>query len=87
MVYDGRKPVDPLAPTMTQIYRVRYSLKKSGLSHLASDIETIDLQTDLEHIPEHLPPEAYIMYIENLTVGQNVHWTRWPLSYRPGCGR
>jgi hypothetical protein len=40
----------------------------------------------LDHIPEQLPPAAYIMYIEDLATGANVHWTRWPKAYRPGFG-
>jgi hypothetical protein len=71
---------------MTQSYRVRYSLKPSGQPHAGPDVQTIDLQTDLDHIPGLLPPAAYIMYVEDLTAGQNVHWTRWPKSYRPGFG-
>jgi hypothetical protein len=40
----------------------------------------------LDHIPAQLPPAAYIMYIEDLATGANVHWTRWPKAYRPGFG-
>jgi hypothetical protein len=70
-----------------QTYRVRFSLKPSGQSHAAADVETVDLQTDnLGNIPGLLPPGAYIMYVEDLTAGQNVHWTRWPNAYRPGFG-
>ena len=72
---------------MTQTYRVRYSAKPSGQQHRSQDVQTIDVQSDLDHIPEHLPPAAYILYIEDLTAGQNVHWTRWPPSYRPGSGK
>jgi hypothetical protein len=71
---------------MSQTYRVRYSLKPSGQRHSGLDVQTIDIQTDLDHIPELLPPAAYIMYVEDLTAGQNIHWTRWPKSYRPGFG-
>jgi hypothetical protein len=72
---------------MTQTYRVRYSLKPTGQPRSAADVLTVDLQADLEQIPGLLPPPAYIMYIEDLTAGQYVHWTRWPASYRPGAGR
>jgi hypothetical protein len=71
---------------MTQTYRVRYSLTPSGRYLAAPDVQTIDLQTDLDHIPGLLPPAAYIMYVEDLVAGQTVHWTRWPKSYRPGFG-
>ncbi len=71
---------------MTQSYRVRYSLKPAGQSHAGPDVETVDLQADLDAIPGLLPPGAYIMYVEDLTAGQNVHWTRWPKAYRPGFG-
>jgi hypothetical protein len=65
---------------------VRYSLNASAQSRRPQDIETIDLETDLEHLPSRLPDGAYIMYIEDLLVGAYVHWTRWPKSYRPGYG-
>ena len=71
---------------MTQTYRVRYSLKPSGQRHSGPDVQSIDLQTDLDDVPGLLPPAAYIMYIEDLTAGQDVHWTRWPKAYRPGFG-
>ena len=71
---------------MTQTYRVRYSLKPSGQQHAGADVLTIDLRADLDQIPGLLPPAAYIMYVEDLTAGQNVHWTRWPKAYRPGFG-
>jgi hypothetical protein len=71
---------------MAQEYRIRYSLKPSGQQHRSADVETIDLQADMDQIPGLLPSAAYIMYIEDLTAGQNVHWTRWPKAYRPGFG-
>jgi hypothetical protein len=71
---------------MPQTYRVRYSLKPSGQPHAAPDVLTIDLQADLEQIPGLLPAGAYVMYVEDLTAGRDVHWTRWPVSYRPGFG-
>ena len=67
-------------------YRVRYSLKPSGRHHAAADVQTADVLADLDHIPDHLPPGVYIMYVEDLTAGRDVHWTRWPKSYRPGFG-
>ena len=69
-----------------QTYRVQFSLKPSGLSRSSADVETIDLQADLDNLPGLLPPGAYIMYVEDLTAGQNVHWSRWPNAYRPGFG-
>ena len=69
-----------------QTYRVQFSLKPSGQRHTDGDVETIDLQTDLDHIPGLLPPGAYIMYVEDLAAGQYIHWTRWPKAYRPGFG-
>ena len=71
---------------MALTYRVRYSLKPSGQHQTGLDVRTEDIQTDLDHLLECLPPGAYIMYIEDLAAGQNLHWTRWPKSYRPGFG-
>lgn len=71
---------------MTQTYRVRYSAKPAGQHHTATDVRTVDIETDLDRIPESLPPGVYIMYVEDLTAGRAVHWTRWPSSYRPGFG-
>lgn len=70
---------------MPQSYRVRYSSKKSGQHHSA-DVETRDVESELENLCDHLPPGSYILYVEDLTSGQDVHWTRWPKSFRPGFG-
>jgi hypothetical protein len=78
--------IQPQRCPVPQTYRVQFSLRPSGQSHAAADVETIDLQADLDHIPGLLPPGAYIMYVEDLTGGQNIHWTRWPKAYRPGFG-
>ena len=71
---------------MPHDYRVRYSLKPAGQHHNGSDVQTVDVRGDLADIPGQLPPAAYIMYIDDLTAGQGVHWTRWPKAYRPGFG-
>jgi hypothetical protein len=71
---------------VTPSYRVRYSLKPSTQSRGPKDVETVDLLATLEAIPALLPVGAYIMYIEDLQVGEYVHWTRWPKAYRPGFG-
>ena len=71
---------------MTPTYRVRYSPKPPGTTQSAADVRAADVRSDLEHIPEHLPPGVYIMYVEDLAAGRDVHWTRWPTSYRPGFG-
>ncbi|WP_439629854.1 hypothetical protein [Gemmata sp.] len=71
---------------MPQTYRVRYSLKPSGQPHGQADVTTVDIEGELEDLPGSLPADAYIMYVEDLTVGRNVHWTRWPKSFRPGFG-
>ena len=75
-----------LALPVTKTYRVRFSTKPSGKPHATGDVQTIDVECDMDHIPEQLPPAAYIMYIEDLVAGANVHWTRWPKAYRPGFG-
>jgi hypothetical protein len=71
---------------VTRTYRVRFSSKPSGTQHATGDVQTIDVECDMDHIPDRLPPAAYIMYIEDLVAGANVHWTRWPKAYRPGFG-
>lgn len=71
---------------MPQSYRVRYSMKPSAQHHNGVDVATADVEGDLEAIPGLLPAGAYIMYVEDLTGGRDVHWTRWPKSYRPGFG-
>jgi len=73
-------------PTVSPTYRVRYSMKASGVTRSPVDVVSVDLAADLDQIPGLLPASAYIMYIENLTAGQSVHWTRWPKAYRPGYG-
>ena len=71
---------------MSATYRVRYSMKASGVTRSPVDVVSVDLDAELDQIPALLPASAYIMYIENLTAGQAVHWTRWPKAYRPGFG-
>jgi hypothetical protein len=71
---------------VTRPYRVRYSLNPLAQSRAPKDVETIDLRADLDQVPSLLPAGAYIMYIEDLVVGEYVHWTRWPKAYRPGFG-
>jgi hypothetical protein len=73
-------------PTVPQTYRVRYSLKPSGQHHGHADVTTVDVEGDLESLPASLPTDAYIMYVEDLTAGRDVHWTRWPKAFRPGFG-
>ncbi len=74
----------PVRRTVLHTYRVRYSPKPSSHHHGSADVLTVDVEGDLDAIPGLLPTGVYIMYIEDLTMGQNVHWTRWPKSYRPG---
>lgn len=71
---------------MNPNYRITFSLKPSNLARTPADVKCIDLRAELEQVPALLPPGAYIMYIEDLLVRENVHWTRWPKSYRPGFG-
>jgi len=49
-------------------------------------VRTADLKADLDHLPGLLPAGAYILSIEDLAAGRDVHWTRWPKAYRPGYG-
>lgn len=71
---------------MAPSYRIRYSMKPTGQHQTGIDVLTVDVQTDLDQLLECLPPGAYVMYIEDLAAGQNVHWTRWPKPFRPGFG-
>lgn len=71
---------------MNANYRVRFSLKPSNRTRTPADVKSIDLDANLEQVPGLLPTGAYIMYIEDLLVGEFVHWTRWPKAYRPGFG-
>jgi len=80
------RPAPQREALVPQTYRVRYSAKPSGHQHAGGDVQTIDLACDLDQIPGRLPADSYIMYIEDLTACQNVHWTRWPKAYRPGFG-
>jgi hypothetical protein len=58
-------------------------MKPSGQHH-GAEVTTVDVEGDLDCIPGCLPAGAYIKYIEDLTRGQDIHWTRWPNTYRPG---
>lgn len=69
---------------MSATYRVRYSMTPSDFPRSPGDVRVIDVVGGLDEVPEQLPAGAYIMYIEELAAGRNVHWTRWPKAYRPG---
>ena len=71
---------------MSQTYRVRFSEKVPVSNWTRPAAQSIDLEADLDHIPEKLPVESQILSIENLSTGELVHWTRWPKTYRPGFG-
>jgi hypothetical protein len=47
-------------------------------------MQTADIECELDAVPGRLPAGAYILYVEDLTEGRNVHWTRWPKNFRPG---
>jgi hypothetical protein len=69
---------------MSATYRVRYSMAPSGFPRSPRDVQTIDLEGGLDDVPGRLPAGAYILFIEDLAAGRDVHWTRWPKAYRPG---
>jgi len=67
-------------------YRVRYPLALAGRTRSPADVRTIDLDGTLADVPGRLPSGAYVLFIDDLAVGQTVHWTRWPSAIRPGAG-
>ena len=66
---------------MSNTYRVTYTLHRSAKS---GDVLSADIQCELHAVPGRLPAGAYILYVEDLSEGRNVHWSRWPTSFRPG---
>lgn len=71
---------------MTPTFRIRYNRKPQGGQQRPADVESVDVRADLEHIPGELPPGAYILSVEDLIAGRDVHWSRWPAAFRPGFG-
>ncbi len=71
---------------MSAAYRVRYVLNRSGFPQAPGDTRTVDLGGSLAQVPGQLPAGAYILSIEDLAAGRDVHWTRWPEAIRPGFG-
>jgi hypothetical protein len=67
-------------------YRVRYCVTRTGRPPAPGDVETIEVDANLDGVPGLLPAGAYILSIEDLAADQLVHWTRWPNAYRPGFG-
>jgi hypothetical protein len=67
-------------------YRIRYSVTRTARPRAPADVETLDLDADLDGVPGLLPAGAYILSIEDLAADRPVHWTRWPNAYRPGFG-
>jgi hypothetical protein len=69
---------------MAPSFHVRFSLSRPGIVRSPADVQSVDLDVELDQIPGRLPAGAYIMYIEDVTAGRPVHWTRWPTAFRPG---
>jgi hypothetical protein len=67
-------------------YRVRYTLSVTGRPRSPAEVRTLDLDGPLSEVPGRLPTGAYILFIDDLAVGETVHWTRWPAAIRPGGG-
>jgi hypothetical protein len=71
---------------VTPTFRIRYNRKPRGGQQRPADVESVDVRADLDHIPGQLPPGAYILSVEDLAAGRDVHWSRWPAAFRPGYG-
>lgn len=64
-------------------YRVRFTTGHDGRVR-AGDVVTADFPGELGQLPELLPVGTYVISIESLAEGREVHWTRWPPAFRPG---
>ena len=71
---------------MPATYRVRYVPTPSGFPQSPGNTRTVEVGGSLDQVPEQLPAGAYILSIEELAAGRDVHWTRWPEAFRPGYG-
>jgi hypothetical protein len=71
---------------MSAAYRVRYVLATSAFPRPPGQARTVELSGTLDQVPGQLPEGAYILSIEDLAAGRDVHWTRWPEAFRPGYG-
>ena len=71
---------------MSATFRVRYVPIRSDSPRSPNKSLTVDLGGSLDQVPEQLPAGAYILSIEDLAAGRDVHWTRWPEAFRPGYG-
>jgi hypothetical protein len=69
-----------------QTHRVRYTCTGKSGQHRAADVKTLDVSGGLDLIPGRLPPGAYILSVEDIVADRAVHWTRWPVAFRPGFG-
>ena len=67
-------------------FRIRYTLGVTGRTRTPADVRTLDLDGSLAEVPGRVPVGAYILFIDDLAVGETVHWTRWPNAIRPGAG-
>jgi len=71
---------------MSAAYRVRYVLTQTAFPQPPGHARTVDVGGTLDQVPGQLPAGAYILSIEDLAAGRDVHWTRWPEAFRPGFG-
>jgi len=73
-----------MSSVTTQLYRVRYTAEASGRVR-AADVMSSDVSCALADLPERLPAGSYVLSIEDVAAGRDVHWTRWPTGFRPGA--
>lgn len=66
-------------------YRVRYAVSPATGPRSPADVRTLEVAGTLADVPDGLPAGAYVLFIDDLAVGETVHWTRWPLAIRPGA--
>lgn len=66
--------------------RIRYTLALAGRRRTPADVQTLELDGTLAEVPGRLPTGADVLFIDDLAVGETIHWTRWPSAIRPGAG-
>jgi hypothetical protein len=72
--------------TTNPTYRIRYATTPARGPRAPAEVRSLDVGGTLADVPGRLPAGAYVLFIDDLTVGETVHWTRWPSSIRPGAG-
>jgi len=61
--------------TTSPTYRIRLTLSPARGPRCPAELRTLDMDGTLAEVSDRLPVGAYVLVIDDLAVGETVHWT------------